>query len=176
LAWKPTPQAIAALELDRLKTYRENALHANDHEVVELCDAELARRKPPKVNTRKVPSMNKDRLTIHGIHFVCPTEVGVTRHDHRTASTGIWVVDEDRLYEARKVDAYVALHKAKSNPSYLQGIIKDWRVLRREGKTEFGIEFDLELTGTPLQWHGNGTGERGYYYGHDNPLPVSDPD
>jgi hypothetical protein len=72
-----------------------------------------------------------------------------------------------------KIGGYVALHVAKSKPSYLQGIVRDWRIQEREPtysegqlvKTQFGIDFLIELTGEPLEWHGDGSGEKGYYYG-----------
>lgn len=84
------------------------------------------------------------------------------------------MVDKNHAERAVKVEAYVALHAAKSEPSYLQGIVRDWRVQRREptyaegqtAKTEFGIDFLMELTDKPRQWQGDGSGEKGYFYGH----------
>jgi hypothetical protein len=168
LVWKPTPEWIAALPLEQLKVVRENAIRSNAQEVVELCDAELARRKPEKAKAHKVSSGKNGDRTIHGIHFVCPIEKDVEEHPDGTISTGIWVVDKDRLDDAMKVGAYVALHEARSKLSYGQGIIKGWRVRERQGaKTRFGIEFDLEPTEKPLQWRGDATGEKGYFYGDE---------
>jgi hypothetical protein len=41
-------EKIAALELEGLKSLRANALKIGHREVIALCDAELAKRKPPK--------------------------------------------------------------------------------------------------------------------------------
>jgi len=57
--------------------------------------------------------------------------------------------------------------------SYLQGVVRDWRTHERERayaedqlvKTKFGIDFLIELTSEPLRWHGDGSGEKGYFYG-----------
>lgn len=83
------------------------------------------------------------------------------------------MVNRNHAERAVKIGAYIALHVAKSEPSYLQGIVRDWRVQRREptyaegqtAKTEFGIDFLMELTDKPRQWQGDGSGEKGYYYG-----------
>jgi hypothetical protein len=73
---------------------------------------------------------------------------------------------------ALTVGEYVALHAAKSERSYLQGIVKAWRIRERtypDGrprKRPSGIEFLVEPTDNPRNWpDGSGTGEKGFYYG-----------
>jgi hypothetical protein len=61
------------------------------------------------------------------------------------------------------------LHVTKSQPSYLQGILRDWRIQEPEPtysegqlvKTKFGIDFLIALTHEPLNWQGDGSGEKG---------------
>jgi len=109
-----------------------------------------------------------------GFHFVCPNELDVTKNPDGTFWTGIWVVAETRAEAAVDDGAYVALHVARSERSYLQGIVKACR--RRERtygdgrprKTKFGIEFLIKPTDDPLIWpDGGGTGEKAFFYGKD---------
>lgn len=83
------------------------------------------------------------------------------------------VVDTAHVERAVKIGAYVALHVAKSELSYLQGIVRDWRTRERERsyaegqlvQTKFGVDFLIEPTNEPLPWYGDGSGEKGYFYG-----------
>ncbi len=71
-----------------------------------------------------------------------------------------------------KYGAYVALHTSKSESSYLQGALKDWRQAKRNTeyadgrpvRIPFGIDLLFEPTGQPYQWGGDGTGEKGYVW------------
>ena len=81
----------------------------------------------------------------------------------QTAPTGSWVVDEDHAARGMKMGSYVALHQTKSEPSYRQGIIKDWRKDKDNGR----IWFLLEPTQEPYLWVGSGAGEKGYYWSGD---------
>lgn len=56
-----TAEKIAARSLDEVKSLRSNAENAGAVDVVALCDADLARRNPPKVKApRKVkPKVEK---------------------------------------------------------------------------------------------------------------------
>ena len=83
------------------------------------------------------------------------------------------MVDKNHAERAVKIGAHVALHVAKSEPSYLQGVVKSSRTHERESayaegqvvKTKFGVDFLIEPTHDPVQWHGDGSGEKGYFYG-----------
>ena len=96
----------------------------------------------------------------------------MTRNKDGTAWTGTWVVDTRHAEIGSKIGSYVALHRAKSERSYLQGTVKDWRKAHRdreyaEGqrvKIETGVDFLLELTVEPYAWDGDGTGEKGYVW------------
>ena len=60
MAWKPTAETIAALAPDQIKNLRKNAQDREMPDVVELCDAELEKRKPVKVKKEKVPKAPKE--------------------------------------------------------------------------------------------------------------------
>jgi hypothetical protein len=172
-AW--TAERIAEKSLDEVKNLRENAERLGQADIVALCDADLARRKPtkPPKPSKRQPN---DRV-VHGFHFVCPDETGVVLNVDGTRWSGTWVVDQRRVEQAVKIGAYVALHRDKSQPSYLQGVVRGWRVSERElsyakgakAKTPRGIDFLIEPTDRPLPWCGDGTGEKGYYYGENQP-------
>ena len=80
-----------------------------------------------------------------------------------------WAVDQAHAERGERIGAYVTLHATKAEPSYLQGIIKGWRRSSREPeyadgrpvKIEYGIDFLIEPTNEPCQWHGDGAGEKG---------------
>lgn len=168
-----TAERIAQLNQDDIKALRENATRYKRGAIIELCDAELASRRPQRAkkvgNTRR-----SDRDVVHGFHFVCSNEQGVTRNIDGTVWTGTWVVDKIHAERATKIGAYVALHASRSDPSYLQGIVRDWRPRKRApqyaddrpARIPFGVEFLIELINEPKQWQGDATGEKGYWYGH----------
>jgi hypothetical protein len=171
LEW--TTENIAGLTVDQVKALRENAAKRSAQRTVELCEAELARRRASHTKRQNSQKQNHIGETVHGFHFVCPTEKGITRNRDGTLWTGTWVVNKNHAERAVKIGGYVALHIAKSERSYLQGIVRDWRVGEREPtysegqlvKTKFGIDFLIELTDEPLEWQGDGSGEKGYFYG-----------
>ena len=144
-----------------------------------LCDAELSRRAPSREKTPRTPKViveSRHAQVVIGFHFVCPQEKGVTRNSDGTVWTGTWVVDKIHAERAAKIGAYVAPHTAKSELSYLQGVVKDWRKMEREQeyadgkpvKIEFGVDFLLEITNEPHPWNGDGSGEKGYVWGTPN--------
>lgn len=167
-----TRERIESLTTDQVKTLRANAVRLGDNAVTILCDEVILSRAPRRERSsgpRSVPPSHVGEI-VGGFHFVCPDEKGVTRNGDGTVWTGTWVVDPEHAERGSKNGAYVALHTAKSELSYLQGTIKDWRKARREHeyaedrptRTEFGVEFLLQLTDTPYEWRGDGSGEKGY--------------
>lgn len=166
-----TAERIAALAIDKVKSLRDNAKRLGSNGVVELCDLDLTQRAESRRSRRLVstPTKSKSAFVI-GFHFVCPDEKGVTRNPEGTIWTGTWVVDAKHAQHGSKIDAYVALHSAKSEPSYLQGTIKDWRRATRESecaegrevKIDSGIDFLFEPTDETYEWRGDGAGEKGY--------------
>ncbi len=167
-----TFERIAELSIEQVKSLRANALKRTENAVVELCDAEMARRKPAreKPSTMKVLSESQDRQVVIGFHFVCDRGKGVTTNVDGSVWTGTWVVDKVHADQGERIGAYVALHATKAEPSYLQGIIKGWRKTARdpeyaEGRPtriEFGIDFLIQPTDEPYRWQGDGSGEKGY--------------
>ena len=175
LVW--TSDTLAEKSDAEIKTVRENAARKEAHDVIALCDAELAKR----AATRRQPShktkkRNRNTDTVVGYHFVCrPEEKGVTRNDDGTAWSGTWVVSSDNAERSLRAGAYVALHLSHAEPSYLKGTIRAWRRSKREDKyaegqevkTPFGTDFLLDLTDDHLEWQGEGTVERSYVYASD---------
>jgi hypothetical protein len=107
------------------------------------------------------------------------------RRDGNHFRTGIWVVDKKHAITGIKIGAYVALHESKSKPSYRQGKIVGYEIKPRPGKRiPNGIDFLVEPSDESVRWHGDGAGERGYYYGEEPEVeadgadmsPKDDPD
>jgi hypothetical protein len=152
---KHTPESIVKYTLDQIKTLRENALKLNASDIVDLCEAELARRRSAKKAKAKMAGTTRDRPVL-GFHFVCPRETGVKKNQDGTIWSGTWVVQIEHAKRAVTIGSYVALHVDKSSPSYLQGIVKGWRRNNRESpesKIKCGIDFLLdELNDVPVAW------------------------
>lgn len=170
-----TADRLEKLTSDQLKVVRTNADRHSDLAAMELCDAELARRKPPRKNTRALSqsSQHSPDAVVVGFHFVCSNEQGVVRNNNGTAWSGTWVVDKEHAERAAKIGSYIALHQTKAESSYLQGIIRDFRRSEREHsytegqetQTKFGIDFLFEFTDKPYEWIGDSSGEKGYAWG-----------
>lgn len=176
-------ERIAGLSLNDVRALRENAVRLHVPAVVERCDADLARRAPVRNRPPRVvrPGAVRPRVDHHNqfvseYHYVCRHEEDVTRNDNGTIWTGTWVARQSLVEESIRFGAHVALHRAKAELSYLQGIIIDWRVSERperyvEGQPiniQFGVDFLLQPTIEPFQWRGDGAYERGYRW---QPMP-----
>jgi hypothetical protein len=169
-----TSEKLSAYSTEQIKTLRENASRKGNADVVAMCDAELLRRKPTKSKpNRSISASSHSGEVVLGFHFVCANEQGVVRNSDGTAWTGTWVVAREHAERAPVIGTYVALHSTKSERSYLQGTIKDVRRRERERsyaegqtvQTEFGYDFQFELTDIPYEWQGGGSGEKGYAWG-----------
>jgi hypothetical protein len=167
-----TADRIASLKTEEVKSLRSNAAKKGDEETIALCDADLVRRNPPKVKQPRPNSAKESRAGqfVSEFHFVCPSELGVTRHQDGLVQSGTWVVSETEAEAALRYGAIIALHSSRAERSYLQGTIRRWDKRRREQKyaddqlvkTRQGIDFFFEPTATPLPWVGDGAGEKGY--------------
>ena len=166
-----SPERVAALSVEDIKALRINAEKNGASDLVNLCEAELVKRRPPRLVRAKTTGTRSSKSdTVYGFHFTCDRERGVTKNADGTVWTGVWVVDKVHAERAAKIGAYVALHESKVEQSYLQGIVKDWRMAPRdrqyaedrETKIKEGVEFLLELTPKSHEWVGDGTGEKGY--------------
>jgi hypothetical protein len=163
-----TSEKLSAKSIQDLELIRKRALEKSNNELVALCDAEIARQKPPK----KISSA-PDK-PIKGIHLVCQSERGVVRNSDGTFWSGTWVVAKEHAEAGVVNGIYVALHEKHSEPSYLQGLLKAWEPAVRQAidpneeiQTEWGIKFLLEPVLTPFPWRGDGIVERSYWYGDD---------
>ena len=171
----PTPEQLQGYTNEQVKVVRENAIRHNVVALQELCDAELARRAPKRPRIVRIRDQESDHcgLVVVGFHFVCADEQGVTHNPDGSLWTGTWVVAKEHAERAPKIESYVALHSAKIEPSYLQGVVKDVRRSERERsyaegqevQTEYGFDFLFEPTDVSYEWHGGGTGEKGYAWG-----------
>jgi hypothetical protein len=169
-----TRERIAELSLEGVKNLRRNANRRGETAIIERCDSELAARAPVRYKSPRITGSRESHRgqVVIGYHFVCPREKGVTKNPDGTIWTGTWVVDKKWAERSSKIGAYVALHAARSEPSYLQGIVKDWRSAKRDPeytedrpvKIEYGVVFLLEPTNEPYQWKGDGSGEKGYVW------------
>lgn len=170
-----TQSEIANLQTKDVQSLLVNAKKHNQNETIELCNEEIARRgtkiSVSRSSSGKAPGVPRKAFDyVTEFHFVCEDELGVTRNENGTLWTGTWVVAEKHANEGVKYRSVVALHKAKALDSYLQGTILEWRKSPRqpkysgESKTriEIGIDFLITPVSTPLQWVGNGSGEKGY--------------
>lgn len=164
------PERISNLDTGNVRSLRENALRLGQQSVVDLCNAELERRKPAK--SSKLSKADEDRSGSHvsEFHFVCPAELNVIPNTDGTKWTGTWVVAEAHAIAAEKYASIVALHVSKAEKSYLQGVVKGWRKSQRAKKysgdqptkIDMGIDFLIEPISSPLPWKGDGAGEKGY--------------
>ncbi|MGX4773892.1 hypothetical protein ACWAUC_29295 [Bradyrhizobium guangdongense] len=165
-----TSEMLSNLAPGKLDNVRENAADWGDAALLALCDAEIARRKPLK----KTSAIGKNGRAVKGYHLVCRSENGVVHNDDGTFRSGSWVIAKNQVERSEAINAYVALHEKQSDESYLQGIIKGWRIVPRERRyadqereTKEGIEFLLEPFSEALPWRGDGTIEKSYWYGDD---------
>ena len=155
-------QRLAALTIPQLQNLRKNAMRTGAIEVAALCDAELAKKRPGRAAARQRVAASGESYVI-GFHLVARADKGVTINPDGTFWSGVWVIARIHAERAPRVNAYLALHETKAEGSYRQGVIRDWRVTARAGcKIEDGVEFLVEPTDRPYDWHGTGTGEKGY--------------
>ena len=94
--------------------------------------------------------------TVQGFHFVCKGGLYIVDHGDGTFTTKFWKV----AYRHADTADYVALHENRSTPSYRQGRILSWHPVEYEGHTR--VAFIVRQEGGPMDWVGDGTGEKGY--------------
>jgi len=166
-----TKEKVGELSTEGIEALRENALRQSRHDLVQLCDEELARQKP--VRKRKPPlhvAENHQGKYVREFHFVCVDELSVVRNADGTIWTRTWVVSEEHAESAQRYGSLVALHSSKAEPSYLQGTIIDWRKAPRErrysgdkpAQISEGVDFLFRPSNVALPWKGDGAGEKGY--------------
>ncbi len=90
-----------------------------------------------------------------GIHFVCRNGLNVEELGDGRFKSGDWKVSE----QVANTALYLALHDQKDNSSYKQGIIESWEHSDDDSNR---IIFYVKKFDRPLEWVGDGTGEKGY--------------
>jgi hypothetical protein len=173
LSHRWTADKLAAQDRKSVELIRDRALERGVADLAELCERDLALRPMAK---RKVARTTESRHSpvdiVTGYHFVCDRERGVTNAGDGRFWSGSWVVAEANVPKSIQRGAYLALHETKSQTSYKQGRIVDFRRSPRDmvpendaggpPQIEEGIEFLVEETKEPYEWVGGGAGEKGY--------------
>jgi hypothetical protein len=168
-----TAEKLAAQDRKSVETIRDRALRLGVADLVELCEASLALKPITKSKIARItaPKRAADDVVV-GYHFVCERGRGVTEASSGRFWSGSWVVAESNVSKSIQRGAYLALHEAKSEMSYRQGKIVDFRRSVRDmvpesdagppPQIEEGIEFLVEEAGKAYEWVGRGAGEKGY--------------
>lgn len=150
-----TVEKLASLDAAQLDRVKKNATAKAETNLANLC-AELQRK-------RRTSTATRASAAVVGFHFVCKNDYEVEIEPDGTFWSGVWAIDEAHCEPAIKLNGYVALHDTKLTPSYRQGQIIDWRRDKRsKGSKDFGVSFKLRPLPEPIQWHGQGSGEKGY--------------
>lgn len=92
-----------------------------------------------------------------GIHLVCRKDLNVEDLDDGYFKSGYWKIAERHARTAQ----YLALHESKSQQSYRQGVIEDWK---RSEERPNRIIFYIKATDELKEWVGGGSGEKGYFW------------
>jgi hypothetical protein len=167
-----TPEKLALESRENVETIRKNAVRLGAIDLVEMCNRDLESRKPAKrKRTADQHPKRSDTDVVIGYHFVCERDRGVTQVGNGSFWSGSWVVNEGNVEASLSYGAYLALHESKSDLSYRQGQILNFRRSPRdmlankksdpEVKIEEGIEFLVRETNEPYGV-GTATGEKGY--------------
>ncbi|MFL9499901.1 hypothetical protein ACJMQP_07540 [Rhodopseudomonas palustris] len=158
-----TAEKLAALDTVRLRTLRQNAIRLDAADLTELCDAALAARVPQRQAANRAYRQEVGDIVTE-YHFVCRNDRGVTFNPDGSFWTASWVVAEGLLKRSMNFGAKLALHNSKLEPSYRQGLIKEYRLVDdfAEGEVESRIDFLVVPDTQSLDWVGAGRGEKGY--------------
>jgi hypothetical protein len=179
-----TPEKLAAKDRKAVEAIRKNAARLGANDLIEMCDNDLKARAPHKEKRAfSTQARHSEGDVVTGYHFVCQRDRGVTPAGENRFWSGSWVVAEINVRASIQFGAYLALHETKSNVSYRQGQILDYRRSPRDmlsqteevGKTEEGIEFLVQETSEPYAWVGAGAGEKGYRWSRIVAAPTPEP-
>jgi hypothetical protein len=167
-----TPEKLASKSREEVEAIHKNAVRLGATDLVSMCDEDLKLRAPQKTSVKHTQSEHSATDVLTGYHFVCARDRGVRPAEPSRFWTGSWVVAENNALHSVKYDAYLALRGSKSDLSYRQGKILDYRRSPRdmlpndapgaESRREEGIEFLVQETNEPYAWVGSGSGEKGY--------------
>ena len=158
-------EKLSALSPPKLEILRQNALRLGEVELARQCE-ELQQSR--KVRANGLPSRNETPVV--GFHFVCQNDYEVKFLPDGSFWSGVWAVDQEHCDPAIAMNGYVALHESKSQPSYRQGLIVNWKLEpRTKGAKQLGVSFHLTPLTDALDWFGSGSGEKGYRRVNDTP-------
>ncbi|MBS9477121.1 hypothetical protein KIP89_08375 [Ancylobacter sp. VKM B-3255] len=168
------------METPQLKQLLANAEKRGASDIAARCEEVLAERGPAPRGTassgratlaKSSPVRRTGRDVVREFHFVCENDRGVSTDGEGFFWTGSWIVSEEEVIKAIEAGAKVALHKSRTDLSYRQGKILDYRKTARDmvKKRNIGIEFLIAADDVPLAWFGDGTGEKGYRWASDAP-------
>lgn len=85
-----TSESIVGPTVDQVKALRDNAVKRKAERTVDLCNADLARRSARRTKPANALHQTRKGEVVHGFHFVCPDEKGLTRNRDGTVWTGTW--------------------------------------------------------------------------------------
>jgi hypothetical protein len=159
-----TAEKLSALDLTKLKVIRENAERKGAVDLVVMCDAQIAARRPAATSRQQNPARSEAGDVVTEYHFVCRDDRGVTFNPDGTFWSTSWVVSEEVIKKSLRYGAKLALHNSKAEQSYRQGTIKEYRRIDdfADGEVESRIDFLVTSDDAPLDWAGSGAGEKGY--------------
>ena len=173
-----TPDILRTFDKKKVETIRENALRLGADELAQMCELDLAERKPAigasrSSGTAKAPARSAARLTgtdtpsrtdmvVSGYHFVGEKDFGVIDLGDGRFWAGSWAVPEANVEQSLNAGAYLALHVSKTQPSYRQGKIVGYRKASGEGENAEAVEFLVDAAPKSRAWVGAGSGETGY--------------
>jgi hypothetical protein len=171
-----TEEKLAREDKKTVQLLKERALKHGASDLADMCDRDLARRLPSKSSSARSSSVRSKSDVVIGYHFVCGRGRGVTESDAGRFWSGSWVVAELNAQKSLARGAYLALHEVKTEKSYRQGKIVDFRRSPRDmladvgnglPQTDEGIEFLVQDTSSSYAWVGDGSGEKGYLWASD---------
>jgi hypothetical protein len=171
-----TPDILRTFDKKKVETIRENALRLGADELAQMCELDLAERKPAigasrsSSGTSRAParsaarigsasSPSRTNMVVSGFHFVCEKDHGVIDLGDGRFWTGSWTVPEANVDQSLSAGAYLALHLSKTQPSYRQGKIVGYRRAPDEG--ENALDFLVDAAPKSRAWVGAGSGDTG---------------
>lgn len=158
LEW--TPETLSVKTSKELQQILANAGRRGRGDVVDMCSSILEQRL----------GAGRSHMTVAEFHFVCDNDTGVQTMSDGTFTTGVWVVADAHRVPSLRDKAMVALHSAKVQSSYRQGIVVGWEDVPRDEFGEgTGVRFTIQPTNIALPWMGGGSGEKGYLWRERKP-------
>ena len=159
MTYEPSVDQLRSMPPNKIRTIMSNARTQSRLDIVKRCEKVL-------FETNALERHRGDYVV--EFHFVCRNDENVQETGQGTFWSGNWWVDEDHARLAPRVGAVLALHEDKSQLSYRQGYIDDWKqVISNEpgDKQQVRVCFLVRETEQPLAWAGEGSGEKGYKRG-----------